>query len=183
MKHTLTALYASFLILLLTGCSDRFYARKDGRRMDKAYTRSGDRVAAPRCAVWYPIISRDSVSVRYLRGKDSMRRDTVTGDCPPVQEADGKWHTVTIRVPCPPCESRVDTMDTYRRVTEESTAKLAAQEAISDSTIASILKENAELKKDNNRIQKGRNTWRGIGIGGILASLILLYLLIKPKFL
>lgn len=112
---------------------------------------------AKACADWYPItVVKDSTITKYLKG-EVIEGPTVfvTADCP---EKDGK--RVTIKVPCPPSSTQVDTVYKERFREKESTAKLAVKEA----ELADTQKKLSDSEKRADRLHGGRNNWRWIAL-------------------
>lgn len=107
-----------FAIVSLSGC---YTQKKAGNQMVKAHVEYPV-LTSFYCNQWYPIRWYDSTRIEYIRGEVDYIHDTVTVDCDTVKvTVDG---TKTVRVPCPPCPVRVDTIVTFREKQGESTAAL-----------------------------------------------------------
>jgi hypothetical protein len=149
------------LLLLLAGC---YTERMAKRRVARAQAEFPAVVAAG-CAAWYPPLVTDSVRVELRTGETIYRYDTVTVDCDTVVKT-GKSpsrpsHSSIVKIPCPPCPTRVDTLVVERTRQVENTARVAALES-----------ENAKLTK-----------WRDILLTVNIGTLLLLLMFVLLYFL
>lgn len=111
----------------------------------------------------FPPEVKTVTNTEYIHGKEVVRIDTVTGDCDPViKYIDGKPVKVVqkVRVPCPPSVSRVDTFVKTETRTIENKAKIDVLEA-----------DLAKSKAEEEQAKKGRQMWRWIAIGALVAIL------------
>lgn len=110
-----------FAIVSLSGC---YTQKKAGNQMVKAHVEYPV-LTSFYCNQWYPIRWYDSTRIEYIRGEVDYIHDTVTVDCDSaLKEAKSTGNVGKIKVPCPPCPVRVDTIVTYREKQGESTAAL-----------------------------------------------------------
>lgn len=114
MKRIITFLV---LIFSLTGC---YSARKAARQVIKAQSIFPEMVAE-NCGLWYPPKEFTRESTRYLRGKDSVIRDTAYVDCTKPGNIDKK----DVLVPCNQT-IRVDTFEKEVITKVENTATIQA---------------------------------------------------------
>lgn len=165
--YCILAALAMFALLLMSSCYGPKKARKQVVRAQATYPA----VLAQICADTYPVRVVDSTRTEYLPGQIVTKIDTVEADCPP----DANGEVKTVRIPCPPSTNRVDTFVSVQFRQVENTAKIVALEAERDAAVADAASE----KSRGDRLEKGRNTWRLIGLGSL--ALIAVAIVLKVK--
>jgi hypothetical protein len=156
MKNVFIALMGLFL---LSGC---YTQKKAGNQMVKAHVEYPV-LTSFYCNQWYPIRWYDSTVVKYIQGETKYLYDTVEVDCDSVV-ARTTPGTNTVRIPCPPCPTRIDTFYQSSDKQGESTAALQAERYKTQ-------KCNEELQKVINAATKEstrHKTW--LLITGVLAA-------------
>lgn len=167
LKSNLKTFAALMLLCLLVGC----YGPKKARQQVVKAQANYPAVLAKICADAYPVRVIDSTRTEYLPGQVITKTDTVEADCPP--NASGE--VIRVKVPCPPSTNRVDTFMSVQFRQVENTAKIVALEAERDAAVADVASE----KSRGDRLEKGRNTWRFIGLGSL--ALIAVAIVLKVK--
>lgn len=155
------------LLCLFAACYGPKKARKQVVKAQVNYPA----VLAKICADAYPVRIIDSTRTEYLPGQVVTKTDTVTAECPP----NAAGEVVRVKVPCPPSSYRVDTVQTVQFRQVENTAKVKALEAERDDAKAETIK----TQERGDRLEKGRNTWRVIGLGSM--ALIAVAVVLKAK--
>jgi len=152
-------LIAGLLIAcVFTGCLTQ---RKAADNIAKYNSRYPGILAKPCADAYPPRILKDSTNTVYVKGDEiPVPGETVYIDVP---GKDGK----IIKMPCPPNTRRIDTVykDHYRE--QESTGTLAALDTMRQA-LDRVKADRDKAIAKGDRLQKGRNNWRWIGIGGLV---------------
>lgn len=161
------AIFAILMVLCFafSSCTSE---KKSGRQVVKIQSRY-PWVIASACGSYYP--TKDSVSINtiYKPGQTVEKKvhDTLRIDCEQAVKDAAKNGTKAndIKLPCPPCDSlRVDTLEHYKSVTQQSTALLKEQQHKYDL-------QTKELNAANEKIAGQETTikwwmWIAIAFGG-----------------
>lgn len=140
----ITLVLAFFAVIYLSGCSPE---KRATRKAIKANTISPAKFAEL-SALWYPVKTFTKDSVIYKQGETTYKLDTINVDCDTVRT--NSVQTKIVRVACPPCPVRVDTLYRSREETKESQSALFAahNETKKAQDANTVLKEkNASQKK------------------------------------
>ena len=115
------------------------------------------------CVRMFPPKVETVTDTRYLPGRiDTLPGETFYVDCDSVIHSSKLRGENIVRikrvaVPCPPSTHRVDSVFITKTITVTNTAKEQL-----------LTKENTDLTADNDRLKKGRSTWRWIALGALL---------------
>lgn len=192
MKTLLRFLCIGLCALLFASC---YGPRKAQRQVLRAGTTYAD-ILARYCGTAYPIQAFDSVRVEYRPGRVVTDTSWLTVDCDSVLRADlnptkSGLNKSVVRVPCPPSTHRIDTVYKERFRTEESTAKLAAQDSLHARERRDWEAKLAESEKQKNaevvahaETKTGSKTrlWFAIGGWGLIA-LVFAVRFLKPRLI
>ena len=120
------------------------------------------------CADMFPPEVKTVTNTEYIHGATIYDTAMVFVDCDSViamaksHGKDGKTmvQTKLVRVPCPPSTHSVDTFVKTETITIENKAKIEV-----------LTKDLADSRADEDRLRKGRNTWRYIALGALVMLL------------
>lgn len=124
------------LLLLISSLTACYTPRRAARQVIKAQT-VYPVIVAENCGLWYPPKEFTTTNTKYIRGKDSVIRDTSYVDC----TEPGNIYKKDVAVPCEQ-KVRVDTFEKEVIKQVENTAKI---EALTDKNNR-LQENNAGLK-------------------------------------
>ena len=172
----------AFLLLLILWSMSGCNTPNRARRAVTKWQALQPGVMAAHCSNVYPIREWETVREKITPGATVyVPGDTVVVDCDSVikhhTEKREKYSQVfrknihTVRVPCPPSSTRVDTFTRDVERVQENTAAIAACKA-----------EVTEWKDSATRYRNGRNNWRIVGLSTSLLIVAVVGLrFLKPK--